>query len=397
MINLAKGQRLPLANIIAGNTVKVELSTEGLPFDFVCFGIDAQGKLSDDRYMTFFNQPKSPCGGIAFTEIGSDLVSMIFEMSKIPNSIDRIIIAGSIEGSGTMSTLKTGSLKILDVKEEKARFIFSGSDFNAEKAVMLGEFYRKDDQWRFMTIGQGFNGGLDTLVTHFGGKINFEPSTKEIPNSPANTIILEKAGTRISLVKEGWDLRRVSVGIGWKAMGKKIDLDLFALALDAQGRLVDHVPMPVPWSYGRKYSWLGGGERPTPSADGSIRHTGDSKGGTGSEDNEILEINLQSVSQTTERIAIGLCSYLGRDAGVMLGGVKSAYLRAVDSAGKEIFRYRIEQTGLVWKDVYTVFLGEFSRSAGGWQFASLDVRFSEDSQIDIERCVRHSGLKGFSS
>jgi stress response protein SCP2 len=397
MINLAKGQRLPLANIIAGNTVGVELRAEGLPFDFVCFGVDAQGKLSDDRYMTFFNQPKSPCGGIAFTEIGGDLVSMIFEMSKIPNSIDRVIIAGSIDGSGTMSTLKTGYLKILDAKEEKARFTFSGSDFNAEKAVMLGEFYRKDGQWRFMTIGQGFNGGLDTLVTHFGGTVNSEPPTKEIPNSPASTIILEKAGARISLVKEGWDLRSVSVGIGWQAKGKKIDLDLFALALDAQGRLVDHVPRPMPWGNGRQYSWSGGVERPTPSIDGSIRHTGDSKGGTGREDNEILELNLQSVSPTTDRIAIGLCSYLGRDAGVMLGGVKSAYLRAVDAAGKEIFRYRIEEAGQLWKDVYTVFLGEFSRGAGGWQFASLDVRFSEDSQVDIEKSVRRSGLKGVSS
>ncbi len=42
--------------------------------DYVCFGVDAAGKLSDDRYMIFFNQPHSPCNSIALS-CGSLVIS----------------------------------------------------------------------------------------------------------------------------------------------------------------------------------------------------------------------------------------------------------------------------------------------------------------------------------
>ena len=39
----------------------VNMSTMGSAvYDFCCFGIDKEGKLSDDRYMIFYNQLVSP-------------------------------------------------------------------------------------------------------------------------------------------------------------------------------------------------------------------------------------------------------------------------------------------------------------------------------------------------
>ena len=64
MENLIKGQRLALSGLVTGNVVQLGLSSAGVPLDFACFGLDAAGKLSDDRYMTFFNQPRTPCGGV---------------------------------------------------------------------------------------------------------------------------------------------------------------------------------------------------------------------------------------------------------------------------------------------------------------------------------------------
>ena len=32
--------------------------------DLASFGLDAQYKLSDERYMTFYNQPKTPCQAV---------------------------------------------------------------------------------------------------------------------------------------------------------------------------------------------------------------------------------------------------------------------------------------------------------------------------------------------
>ena len=37
----------------------------GAVYDYCCFGVDGGGKLSDDRYMVFYNQTRSPGGGIS--------------------------------------------------------------------------------------------------------------------------------------------------------------------------------------------------------------------------------------------------------------------------------------------------------------------------------------------
>ncbi len=67
---------------------------------------------------------------------------------------------------------------------------FTGS----EQALMLGEFYRKDGDWRFMEVGQGFNGGLEALVRHFGGTVDKSPA-------PQVNAALATPSTKVSLVK----------------------------------------------------------------------------------------------------------------------------------------------------------------------------------------------------
>ena len=47
----------------AGEIV-VEMSINGKSvYDFCCFGVDKSEKLSDERYMIFYNQTSSPQGG----------------------------------------------------------------------------------------------------------------------------------------------------------------------------------------------------------------------------------------------------------------------------------------------------------------------------------------------
>ena len=41
-------------------------------------------------------------------------------------------------------------------------------DFSRETAIVVGELYRKDGDWRFKAIGEGFNGGLAALCANFG-------------------------------------------------------------------------------------------------------------------------------------------------------------------------------------------------------------------------------------
>ncbi|MET3134217.1 stress response protein SCP2 [Oxalobacteraceae bacterium GrIS 1.11] len=192
---LSKGQRLPLASLVPGGALQIGLEGRGLALDFACFGLNADGKLADERYMTFFNQPKSPCGGIELRGVPGDAAGFAFDLMRLPASIARIVVVASVDGAGTMSHIEAGHLRLMDGGRELARFPFQGSDFAQETAVMLGELYRKDGQWRFMAVGQGFNGGLDALVRHFGGEVASpgEPGA----GSPAALL----ADARVSLAK----------------------------------------------------------------------------------------------------------------------------------------------------------------------------------------------------
>ena len=166
---LSRGQRLPLSTVAPDGILQAGVSAQGLALDVACFALDAGGKLADERYMTFFNQPATPCGGVALGAVGQDAAVFGFQLARLPGWVERVSIVASTDGAATMAQLQTGYLRLVGPQGEFARFTFSGSDFAGERAVMLGELYRKDGGWRFMAVGQGFNGGLDALVRHFGG------------------------------------------------------------------------------------------------------------------------------------------------------------------------------------------------------------------------------------
>jgi stress response protein SCP2 len=173
-MDLSRGQRAKIVDLIPNArsfTVGVAASAPGLVIDFSCFGLDAAGKLSDERYMTFFNQPSTPCGGVCLTTPAGDAAGFAIDLAKLPPAIERLTVTAALDGEGAMSRIASGHVRLLDNDREAARFAFTGADFAEERALMLLEIYRKDGIWRVCALGQGFNGGLAALVRHFGGEV----------------------------------------------------------------------------------------------------------------------------------------------------------------------------------------------------------------------------------
>ena len=106
--NLSCGQRLKLTDIIPNNSelqLGISCNSPGLAIDFSCFGLDVNGKLSNDRYMTFFNQPSTPCGGVSLNTPVGDNAGFTIVLQKLPDAISRLIVTAAIDGNGTMSQL----------------------------------------------------------------------------------------------------------------------------------------------------------------------------------------------------------------------------------------------------------------------------------------------------
>jgi len=170
------GHKARISDLTAGTDlyVGVQIAGPGLSFDISCFGLDADERLSDDRYFIFFNQPKSPEESLQ--QLGAqagDTESFRVTLDKIPPQIKRLSFTAALDGAGQMSQAGSGYVRIVAGGEEVARYSFDGSEFSTERAVMLGDFYFKDG-WRFAAVGQGFDGGLDSLLRHFGGEVEEE-------------------------------------------------------------------------------------------------------------------------------------------------------------------------------------------------------------------------------
>jgi stress response protein SCP2/uncharacterized protein (AIM24 family) len=168
-----RGHKAKVSDLTAGTDlyVGVQIAGPGMAFDISCFGLDADERLSDNRYFVFFNQPKSPEDAIQ--QLGAqagDTESFRVTLEKIPPHIQKLAFTATIDGDGRMSQVGPGWIRIVAGGEEVARYAFHGGEFTSERAVMLADIYLKD-VWRFAAVGQGFDGGLEALLKNFGGEV----------------------------------------------------------------------------------------------------------------------------------------------------------------------------------------------------------------------------------
>jgi stress response protein SCP2 len=171
MKNLQRGQRFALPDNISSLSVAISAKSENLTFDVSCFGLDGKGQLSDERFFVFFNQPCAPEQCIQLLEAGSDdLAQFDVELEKFPPSIRKLVWVITVDGGGSMSALQEGRFRLSTSEGQLAAFHFTGADFGVEKALMVADLYERNG-WRLSAVGQGFAGGLDAVVRHFGGLV----------------------------------------------------------------------------------------------------------------------------------------------------------------------------------------------------------------------------------
>ncbi|MES2709795.1 MAG: VWA domain-containing protein [Verrucomicrobiota bacterium] len=169
METLKRGQKLKLEILSSGKQLEagLRIALPGSVLDYSCFGLDGQGKLSDERYFIFYNQKISPCGGLA---LGGNPGEFIVDLTRLPAAIERLVFVVTIDGDGEMREIQSGHWRLNDAQGRRlAEFPLNGQEFGGEKALIAGELYHRDG-WRVAAVGQGFNGGLGALLKHFGGE-----------------------------------------------------------------------------------------------------------------------------------------------------------------------------------------------------------------------------------
>jgi len=269
------GQKIQLAQLTQSIQLTIGIQVNfpsSVIADISCFGVDQDNQLSDDRYMIFFNQKSSPCNSIAIVnKQGMDTETFMVTLSNLPTTIKKLVFTAAIDGTAVMNQVSSGYLRISDGTNDVMRFAFDGSQFNQEKAIIIGELYFKD-VWRVGAVGQGFNGGLSALLKHFGGEeIDAAPTPTPTP-APADSplpgtpkvslskVTLEKKGDRKTIsLEKNTELQPIRVNLNWDASNKKglfgfkkskADLDLGCFFKMKDGRI--GVIQPLGNSFGSK-------------------------------------------------------------------------------------------------------------------------------------------------
>ena len=156
-------------------------ATDGAEFDLdaSAFMLNAAGKARSDADFIFYNQPKSVEGAVQHsgdnrTGAGDgDDESIIVDLSLVPADVEKIAVCVTIhaaeERRQNFGMVSSAYIRCIDAgsNAEVAKYDLS-EDASVETAMIFGEIYRNNGDWKFKAIGQGFQGGLGPLAKNFG-------------------------------------------------------------------------------------------------------------------------------------------------------------------------------------------------------------------------------------
>jgi tellurium resistance protein TerD len=186
-ISLQKGGNVNLSKE-APNLKKVLIGlgwdprvTDGATFDLdgSAFLLKADGKVRGDADFIFYNNLKSTDGSVTHTGDNTsgagegDDERLVIDLEKVPAEIERITVGVTIHDADArkqnFGMVGKAFIRCMDANGEKeiARYDLS-EDGSTETAMVFGEVYRNNGEWKFKAIGQGFKGGLGPLARSYG-------------------------------------------------------------------------------------------------------------------------------------------------------------------------------------------------------------------------------------
>lgn len=189
-INLAKGQRVSLSKdnpnlkkVLVGLGWNINEYTTGYDFDLdvSAFLLGANGKCPEETDFVFYGNLSHQSGAVIHmgdnltgSEDGAgDDEQIEVDLTLVPQNIERIAFTVTIYEpelrNQNFGQVSNAYIHIMDndTGTELLRYDL-GEDFSIETAVVVGELYRRNGEWRFNVVGSGFAGGLAALCGFYG-------------------------------------------------------------------------------------------------------------------------------------------------------------------------------------------------------------------------------------
>ncbi len=178
-VNLSK-EAPGLSKLVVGLGWDVR-NTDGAAFDIdsSAFLLKVDGKVRNDLDFIFYNNLKSQEQSVAHsgdnrTGAGDgDDETVSIDLGKVPSDVERIAVCVTIHEADArrqnFGQVQKAFVRCVNAatNTEIARYDLS-EDGSTETALVFGEVYRNNGDWKFKAVGQGYQGGLGALASSFG-------------------------------------------------------------------------------------------------------------------------------------------------------------------------------------------------------------------------------------
>ena len=187
-INLTKGQKVDLTKgtpgltkLMVGLGWDVNAFDSGYNFDLdaSAFMVGSNGKCPTEKEFIFYSNLEHPIESVK--HMGDNLTGegegddeqIEVDLSKVPANIERIAFTVTIYDADVrrqnFGQVQNAYIHIQDMVSGADLIRYDlGEDFSIETAIVVGELYRHNGEWKFNAIGSGFQGGLAALCGHYG-------------------------------------------------------------------------------------------------------------------------------------------------------------------------------------------------------------------------------------
>lgn len=180
----------------------------GAAADASAFRLYADGKVQGDPDMVFYGQPQNDDKTISWQQNGNNTIFTV-DLSRLRQDVQKIAFVVTCDGGKTVAGLRSLAVQV----ESDREMLLNGTVETVgrpEAALILGELYRRNNEWKFRFVAQGFNGGLQPLAEHFGVDVAAESAPSA---TPAPAPVVKPAESKISLSKVSLTKEKPSISL----------------------------------------------------------------------------------------------------------------------------------------------------------------------------------------
>jgi stress response protein SCP2 len=383
--------------------------------DVTALVVSADGRVSRDADMVFFNQPETD--GVSLRGR-----TLHLELARLRPGATKVVVVASPELEGR-SFAEAGDLRVLVRAGSEHELVLD--PMGPETVAVLAEVYQRGSAWKVRAVGQGYDNGLAGLAKDFGVDVedpSAPPPVLNVPDAPRTPEINvpeptvpvlsvpspglvappgmtpsnasgtaaqafgapgapppsqsqvyfsgpPSAPTQVSTPALDLSKGRVELSKGQSVSLSKAGMALtgavsMGLGWDAagSGRSVDLDASVIAFnSAGRdlKKVWF----LRTSAYRGALKHSGDNLTGAGEGDDEVIRVDLEKLPDEVTALVFTVNSYSGQD----FTQVSRAFCRLLGPDGAELVRFDL--TGS--ERSKGVLMAVMTRSVHGWSMTAL--------------------------